>query len=340
MLVDLRSDTFTMPTDAMLRAMAEAQAGDDVFGEDSAVNALQAYAADLFGMEAALFFPSGTMANQCAIRVHTRPGDEVICDSGAHVHYYEGGGMASNSGVSVHLIPGDRGVFSAEDVAERIRPDNVHFPVSRLVCLENTCNRGGGRVFPMEAVRSIAETCREHDLRLHLDGARLFNAMAADGTSPREHGALYDSISICLSKGLGAPVGSLLLGSQAFIHRARRVRKVMGGGMRQVGFMAAAGMYALQHHVHRLQEDHAHAALLAEALSQLAYVREVFPQETNIVSFRLEDGQGTDRFLAHLSAHGVKALSLGPGMVRFVTHLDVNIAAIGHALDVLVGYPG
>lgn len=339
MPIDLRSDTFTLPTEGMLAAMASAVVGDDVFNEDPSVNGLQEYAADLFGMEAGLFFPSGTMANQAAIRTHTRPGEELICDAGAHVHYYEGGGIAANSGVSVNLVQGDRGVFTAADVEERIRPDNVHFPVSRIVCIENSCNRGGGRVFPTGNVRDISATCRKHGLRLHLDGARLFNAMLAEGTTPHQHGELYDSISICLSKGLGAPVGSLLLGSNEFIHRARRTRKVMGGGMRQAGFLAAAGLYALRNQVTRLEEDHAHARILAEALSDLPYIAEVMPQETNIVSFRLAGGTDTDHFLQHLSGHGVLALSLGPQMVRFVTHLGVIRPQIGQAIEVLKGFP-
>jgi threonine aldolase len=338
MLVDLRSDTFTQPTAGMLAAMASAKVGDDVFSEDPTVNALQEYAADLFGMEAALFFPSGTMANQTAIRTHTRPGEELICDVGAHVHYYEGGGIAANSGVSVNLIQGDRGVFTAADVEDRIRPDNVHFPVSRIVCIENSCNRGGGKVFPLSNVKEIAATCRNHGLKLHLDGARLFNAMLAEGTTPGQHGELYDSTSICLSKGLGAPVGSLLLGSADFIHRARRVRKVMGGGMRQAGFLAAAGLYALQHQVTRLEEDHLHAQLLADTLSGLSYINEVMPQETNIVSFRLSDSLETDHFLGHLSKNGILAMSLGPKMVRFVTHLGIDRSGVEHAMRTLQAY--
>lgn len=335
MIVDLRSDTFTLPTDGMLKAMASAKVGDDVFGEDPSVNELQEHAAFLFGMEAGLFFPSGTMANQVAIRTHTRPGEELICDAGAHVHYYEGGGIAANSGVSVNLIQGDRGVFSAADVEGRIRPDNVHFPISRLVCIENSCNRGGGKVFPIENIREIADTCHRHGLRMHLDGARLFNAILAEGSSPQQHGALFDSISICLSKGLGAPVGSLLLGGEAFIHQARRTRKVMGGGMRQAGFLAAAGLYALKHQMARLEEDHQHASMLADALANLSFCTWVMPQETNIVSFQLASHINTEEFLAHLSKNGVLAMSLGPNMVRFVTHLGVNRNQLDHAIRTL-----
>jgi threonine aldolase len=335
MIVDLRSDTFTLPTDGMLKAMTLAKLGDDVFGEDPTVNELQEYVADLFGMEEGLFFPSGTMANQVAIRTHTRPGEELICDSGAHVHYYEGGGIAANSGVSTNLIQGDRGVFTAEDVEARVRPDNVHFPASRIVCIENSCNRGGGKVFPIGNIREIAATCQRHGLKLHLDGARLFNAMLAEGTSPDQHGALYDSMSICLSKGLGAPVGSVLLGSSEFIHRARRTRKVMGGGMRQAGVLAAAGLFALKNQVTRLEEDHVHARLLAETLENLSYCSWLMPQETNIVSFQLASHISTEHFLAHLAGNGVLAMSLGPNMVRFVTHLGVTREDVNHAIRAL-----
>jgi threonine aldolase len=338
MLVDLRSDTFTLPTPGMLAAMASAKVGDDVFNEDPTVNALQEYAADLFGMEAALFFPSGTMANQTAIRTHTRPGEELICDVGAHVHYYEGGGIAVNSGVSVNLVQGERGVFTAADVEDRIRPDNVHFPVSRIVCIENSCNRGGGKIFPLTNAKEISVTCRNHGLKLHLDGARLFNAMLAEGTTPRQHGELYDSICLCLSKGLGAPIGSLLLGSAEFIHRARRVRKVMGGGMRQAGFLAAAGLYALQHQVTRLEEDHHHAKMLADAIAALPYIKEVLSQETNIVSFRLDGRTETDHFLGYLANQGVLAMSLGPRMVRFVTHLGIDRDSVDHTIRIVRDY--
>jgi len=334
-MIDLRSDTFTLPTEAMLQAMSTARVGDDVFGEDPTVNELQKYLAGLFGKEAALFFPSGTMANQVAIRVHTRPGDELICEAGAHVHYYEGGGIAANSGVSVNPVNGDRGVFTAADVKARIREDNVHFPVSRLVCIENTCNRGGGRVFPLANVEAIAEVCRANGLALHMDGARLFNAMRAEGSSPTDHGRHCDSISICLSKGLGAPVGSVLIGSADFIHRARRVRKLMGGGMRQAGFLAAAGLFALKNNVERLDVDHSHAAALHSALSEMPYIYKVLPQETNIVSCEVAEGYDAGAFLWHLMGKSVLALPLGPAMVRFVTHLgisaddiDLTIAAI------------
>ncbi len=337
-MIDLRSDTFTLPTEGMLQAMSTARVGDDVFGEDPTVNELQAHVAGLFGKEAALFFPSGTMANQVAIRAHTRPGDELICDAGAHVHYYEGGGIAANSGVSVNLVNGDRGVFTADDVRVRVREDNVHFPVSRLVCVENTCNRGGGRVFPIEQMVAIAEVCRTNGLALHMDGARLFNAMRVDGTQPEDHGRLFDSISICLSKGLGAPVGSVLVGGADFIHRARRIRKLMGGGMRQAGFLAAAGLYALHHHVERLDEDHRHAALLHATLSELSFISRVLPQQTNIVTCEMAEGQDAGRFLRHLMAKEVLAMPMGPSMIRFVTHLGINSADVDRAMVAINAY--
>lgn len=337
-MIDLRSDTFTLPTEAMLQAMSTARVGDDVFGEDPTVNELQTYVAELFGKEAALFFPSGTMANQVAIRVHTRPGDELICDVGAHVHYYEGGGIAANSGVSVNLVNGDRGVFTAEDVKARIREDNVHFPVSRIVCIENTCNRGGGRMFPITNIEAIAKVCIENGLALHMDGARLFNAMRADGTQPSDHGQHCDSISICLSKGLGAPVGSVLIGGKDFIHRARRVRKLMGGGMRQAGFLAAAGLFALKNHVERLEEDHRHAARLHAVLSEMPFISKVLPQETNIVTCEMAEKQDAGKFLWHLMGQEILALPMGPTMIRFVTHLGISANNIDRAIEAIRDY--
>ena len=337
-MIDLRSDTVTIPSQEMLAAMASAKVGDDVFGEDPTINELQDYAANLFAMEAALFFPSGTMANQTAIKVHTRPGDELICDAEAHVHYYEGGGIASNSGVSVSLIPGVRGVFGAQDVLDRIRPENVHFPTSRIVCIENSCNRGGGKVFPISNIRSISEACRLNGLKLHMDGARLFNAMLFEGSSPKDHGALFDSISICLSKGLGAPIGSILLGDAKFISQARRVRKVFGGGMRQAGFIAAGGLFALKHNVGRLAIDHEHAELLASTLNDLPYIEQVYNQETNIVVFQLEKYVDTNDFMSFLSEKGIKALTMGPRMVRFVTHLGISREQIETTIYVLNFY--
>jgi threonine aldolase len=297
MVIDFRSDTVTRPTKEMLEAMMGAKVGDDVFGEDPSVNELEKRSAELFGMESALFCPSGTMTNQIAIKCHTQPGDDVICDTNAHVYQYEGGGIAFNSGASVKLIQGDRGRISAQQVLENINPDDVHKPHTSLVCLENTSNRGGGSCYDMEEMKKIRKVCDENNLQLHLDGARLFNALVAKNESPKEYGNIFHTISICLSKSLGAPVGSVLLGTSAFIKKARRIRKVFGGGMRQAGFIAAAGIYALEHHVERLKEDHQHAALIAKALSAKNEVAEVLPIETNAAgpAQRLEPHRRTRR---------------------------------------------
>jgi threonine aldolase len=332
--VDVRSDTVTRPTAGMLEAMMRAHVGDDVFGEDETVDALQRRAAELFGKEAALFCPSGTMTNQIGIRLHTQAGDEVICDQLAHVYLYEGGGIARNSGASVRLLSGDRGRFTAEQVRENVnRRDDSHLPFTRLVAVENTVNKGGGCCWALDELSRIRAVCDEQGLALHLDGARLFNALVAKGETPKQYGAICDTISLCLSKGLGAPIGSLLLGSKKHIGLAHRVRKVMGGGMRQAGYLAAAGLYALDHHVERLRDDHRKARALEGELQKLPYVTEVLPVETNIVIFKLDPAMPTDRFLAHLGERGVKALSIGPRLIRVVFHLDVNDAQF----DTLIG---
>lgn len=268
MIVDFRSDTVTRPTPAMREAMFSAKLGDDVFGEDPSINELENLCANMFGMEAAIFCPSGTMTNQIAIKCHTQPGDELICDESSHIYQYEGGGIAFNSGASVKLLAGDRGRVKAEQVEKAIQPDDVHRPISRLVSLENTSNRGGGSCYEIKDLEEIKAICKKYGLSFHLDGARLWNALVAKGQTARQYGELFDSISVCLSKSLGCPVGSLLLGDTAFIKKARRVRKVFGGGMRQAGFMAAAGIYALKHNIERLEEDHRHAKMIGEALHQ------------------------------------------------------------------------
>jgi threonine aldolase len=334
-MIDLRSDTVTRPTPGMLEAMMTAQVGDDVFRDDPTVNALEDKAAQLFGMDAALFCPSGTMTNQIAINVHTHPGDEVICHKHSHVYYYEGGGMMRNSGVSVCLLEGDRGLINPADIARNINPDDVHRPVTKLVEVENTMNKGGGACYPYIDLLEIRAVCDAHNLRLHLDGARLFNAMIATDTKPADYGAIFDSVSICLSKGLGAPVGSLLLGNLDFIHKARRVRKVLGGGMRQAGFLAAAGIYALDHHVERLREDHEKARFLGELLNEMSYVESVMPVETNIMIFKLS-GQYTEKeFVAALRQHNILAIATGPQTIRFVTHLDFTPEMTGKLEEVL-----
>ena len=324
-IIDIRSDTVTLPTAEMREAMHQAPLGDDVFGEDQTVNDLQAKAAALFGMEAALFCPTGTMTNQIAIKVHTQPGDEIICDRLSHIYLYEGCGLAMHSGCSVRLLEGDRGRFKAEAVEANINArHDAHYPWTRLVSLENTVNKWGGALWDLADMRAIKAVCQKHQLGLHLDGARLFNAIVASLIQPAEFGQVFDSISVCLSKGLGAPVGSLLLGSKAFIQKAHRVRKVMGGGMRQAGVIAAAGLYALDHHIPRLADDHARARRLGQTLSDLSYVDLVLPVETNIVIFELNQRCDGDTYLNYLTAAGIKAVRMGPRLIRFVTHLNVT----------------
>lgn len=333
MVIDYRSDTVTKPTPAMLKAMSNAKVGDDVFGEDPSINELEQKTADLFGMEAALFCPSGTMTNQIAIKCHTQPGDEVICEESSHVYQYEGGGIAFNSGASVKLIQGNLGRITAEQVKAAIQPDDPHRPHSSLVSLENTSNRGGGSCYDFDEIRNIQSICREHQLAFHLDGARLFNALVAKKESPSQYGALFDSISVCLSKSLGCPVGSLLLGTKPFIKKARRVRKVFGGGMRQAGFLAAAGIYALDNHVNRLAEDHDHARLLANAVIQHPTVEMVLPVETNIIIFELKEGQSAPGMVAKLKEHSILAYAISPNRVRLVIHLDITKKMIEKTIE-------
>ena len=321
--IDLRSDTVTRPSKGMLEAMMSAAVGDDVFGEDPSVNTLEERTAKLFGKEAGLFCPSGTMTNQVAIKTHTQPGDELICDTHAHIYINEGGGIAFNSGVQVRLLPGDRGRISAKQVSENINPAFDWLPRTSLVCLENTVNRAGGSYYKLKDIKEISEVCKKNNLRLHLDGARIFNALAETGDSPVETAKYFDSVSICFSKGLGCPVGSVLIGDKEFIKRARRVRKVFGGGMRQAGFLAAAGNYALDHNIKRLKDDHARAKKIAGALKKASFVEELLPVETNIIIFSLKN-MTSEEFLKKLSEKGVKGIGFGKKMVRFVTHLDFN----------------
>lgn len=324
-ILDLRSDTLTQPTAGMKEAMFAAPLGDDVFGEDPTVNALETKIAALFGMEAALFCPSGTMTNQIAIRLHTGPQKEVICHQYSHIYLYEGGGIMANSMASVKLLTGDLGKITASQVAESINPDDVHAPETTLVSLENTMNKGGGSIYTLDEIKPIHALCREKGLKLHLDGARLFNALVESGESPGDWGAYFDTISICLSKGLGCPIGSVLLGTKVDIKRAKKVRKVFGGGMRQAGFLAAAGIYALDHQVERLKEDHRRARILGQFLVKAPHVAEVLPVATNIVIARLE-GQSPEIYLQELSSKGIKGVKFGKDLVRFVTHLDFGDA--------------
>lgn len=335
MLIDFRSDTVTKPTPAMLQAMQQAKVGDDVFGEDESINALENFAAQLFGMQAAVFCPSGTMTNQIAIKVHTQPGDEVICERLCHVYQYEGGGIAFNSGCSVNLIDGDRGRINALQVLQAINANDVHKANSSLVCLENTCNRGGGSCYDFEDILAIKKICTENKLALHLDGARLFNALIAKQETAKQYGETFDSISICLSKGLGAPVGSVLLGTNPFIAKARRIRKVFGGGMRQAGFMAAAGLYALQHHIERLSIDHKHAKLIAQTLQTLAYVDEIKPVETNIIIFSCKGKYTSKQLVEVLKQKQILAYAISPTQVRLVVHLDISEAMIERTIKIL-----
>ena len=334
-MVDLRSDTITRPTPSMLEAMMHATVGDDVFEADPTVNALQEKVANLFGMEAAIFCPSGTMTNQIAIRIHTQPQDEVICANTSHIYLYEGGGMMSNSMVSPMLLVGDRGRITAAQVQEAINPDDVHRPVSRLVSLENTMNKGGGAIYHIDQIKEIQKVCQSNQLGLHLDGARLFNALVETGEDPKQYGALFDTISICFSKGLGAPVGSVLIGSKDKIKQARRVRKVFGGGMRQAGYLAAACIYALDHHIDRLKVDHQRARQIGQICSELSFIEEVYPVDTNIVIVRLVSGISEQELLVKLKDQQVLAVGFGKGLVRFVTHLDFtddHLTQFDHAI--------
>jgi len=334
-MINLISDTVTHPTQAMREAMINAPVGDDVFKADPTINALQEKAARMFGKEAALFCPSGTMCNQIAISVHTRPMDEVICDKLSHVYQSENGGYAFNSWAGIKLIDGNRGKITAAQVEAAINPPYDWLPHSRMVVLENSCNIGGGTVYHLEEMKAVSDLCKARDLRLHLDGARLFNALEQTGDKPHEVGALFDSISICLSKGLGAPVGSLLLGDEEFVHQARRVRQARGGGMRQAGILAAAGIYALDHHVERLADDHRRARAIGKVLATLPFVENIRPIETNLMFFDVKSPMTAQDFLDELKAHNILAVSFGPQTVRFVTHLDFTEEMLEKTLEVL-----
>jgi len=336
MMIDLRSDTVTRPTAGMLERMMKASVGDMIFGEDPEVNELERMAADMFGMEGALFCPSGTMTNQIAIKAHTRPGDEVICSRMAHVYLFEGGGVAFNSGASVALIDTENGTFTAEEVKQHLNnPDDPHKAFTRLVEVENTVNRGAGACWDFDQMIRIRELCNQRHLGFHLDGARLFNAMTVDGRKPEEYGALFDSISICLSKGLGAPVGSVLVGNREIIRQGARIRKAFGGAMRQAGYIAAAGIYALKNNVIRLAEDHRNAEALAGALEQCSLTEKVNYGGTNIVIFTLKPGTTAPEFLEKIKAKGILALKTGERSIRMVTHLDVSDAQVAEACNIL-----
>ena len=334
-MIDFRSDTVTLPTPAMLAYMQAAPVGDDVFGEDPSINALEAKTAGLFGMEAGLFCPSGTMTNQLAIKTHTQAGDEVICEELSHIYQYEGGGIASNSGSSVKLLRGNRGRITAEQVLAAINPEDVHKPISKLVSLENTCNRGGGACYDFSEIEAIQKVVKSNGLGLHLDGARIFNAIVHKKEDPKQYGKVFDSISICLSKGLGAPVGSVLLGSTPFIKKARRWRKVFGGGMRQAGSLAAAGIYALDNHVERLKEDHAKALEIKNALLKKDFVKEIFEVETNIVIAHIEGKYNATQLAAALKEKNILVIAMTPALIRFVVHLDITNEMLASTLETI-----
>ena len=336
-LIDLRSDTVTKPTPAMREAMARAEVGDDVFGDDPTVKELESQTAELLGKEAALFVPSGTMANQLAIRGHTEPGDEILVEANAHLYYYEGGAPAALSGVMCRCINGQRGIFTGADVEASLRPADQHFPRTRLVCLENTHNRGGGKIWSIGQIQEVAAVARKHGLQLHLDGARLWNASVAAGIPERDYAAYFDTISVCFSKGLGAPVGSALAGPKAFIERARRFRKMFGGGMRQAGIIAAGALYALANHRARLAEDHANAKTLASGLAAVSGL-EATPAEveTNMVRFRVR-AMPAQQLVDRLRAQGVLVLAVGPDTIRAVTSLVVSFDDIQAAVAIVAG---
>jgi threonine aldolase len=335
MTIDLRSDTFTHPTPEMLDYMFRAEVGDDVFGEDPSINLLEKKVAEYFGMEAGLFCASGTMANQIAIKCHTQPGDEIICEENSHVYIYEGGGIAFNSGCQVKAIKGDRGRIKNEQILDCINPDDIHKPRTALVSLENTSNRGGGSCYETEELDKIAKTCKDQNIGLHLDGARLWNALVAKNQSPLYFGKTFDSMSVCFSKGLGTPVGSVLVGSTEFIRKARRIRKVLGGGMRQGGYLAAACLYALENNIDRLSDDHEHAKLLEQALQKLSYVKEVSPVDTNLIFFELHENLKPIDLVKQLQQHGIKAMAISPTQVRMVTHLHISKQDVHQVIKVM-----
>ena len=337
-IVDLRSDTFTQPSPEMRMAMAHAVVGDDVFKEDPTVNELESYCAALFGTEAALYCTSGTQSNQIAIQVHTHPGDEVICSNLAHIYIYEGGGIALNAGCSMRLIEGDFGRFTVEDVAKNINNiHDIHLPITRLVCIEDTMNKGGGAIWDIEEIKKISAFCKANNLAFHCDGARLFNALVETGIHPRDYAQYFDSISICLSKGLGAPVGSILIGSSAFIEKARRRRKSMGGGMRQAGIIAAGALYALKNNVDRLHLDHHNAKEIAQILKDHPMIKMVYPTATNIVIAQTHAADGASALVEEFKNKGILCFPFGPDKIRFVFHLDIGETQMNHLKNVLLG---
>lgn len=336
MEINLVSDTFTKPTPEMLSYMMKARVGDDVYKQDGSTNELEIAVAELFGMEAALFFPSGTMANQVAIKIHTQPGDQLICDRSSHINIYEGGGAAFHSGVSCALVNGDRGRITAQDVLDNYNnPNDIHLSKTSLVCIENTTNKGGGACYDLSELESIKKACDKLELKMHLDGARLWNALVAKSQHPTQFGALFDTISVCFSKGLGAPVGSVLIGSKASIAKALRFRKLMGGGMRQTGYLAAAALYALKNNVGRLQRDHFRAKQIEMILNKKLWIKEVLPVHTNIIIFKLKDDANKALFLERLKQKNIAISEMGDAGFRIVTHLDYREVMHEYVMETL-----
>lgn len=335
MIIDLRSDTVTKPSKAMLEAMMQAKVGDDVFREDPTVNLLEQRVADMFGKEQALFFPSGTMANQTAIKLHTNPGEQVICDKYAHIYNYESGGASFNSGVSCKLIDGNKGMFTAKQVVEAVNPSDYWFAKTSLVEVENTTNKGGGACWDFNEILNIKKVCDEHKLGFHLDGARLWNALVAKNETAKQYGEVFDTISVCLSKGLGCPVGSVLVGDAAIMHNAIKIRKVFGGNMRQIGYLAAAALYALDHHIERLAEDHKKAKEIGVVLSKLPMVKTIESIETNILIFELKEDVNETDFIQKLKNRNIHIIGMGGGKLRIVTHMDYTNAMHDKLLQVL-----
>ena len=339
MTIDLRSDTVTKPSSGMLDAILTAQVGDDVYKEDPTVNELEKRVADFFGADQALFFPTGSMANQAAIKLHTQPGEQLICHQWAHVYNYEGGGASFNSGVSCKLIGGKQGIINPTDVENAINPpDFYHSPLTSLVCVENTTNKGGGACYTWDNLKAIKAVCVQHGLKYHLDGARLWNALVANNEDPKQYGALFDTISVCFSKGLGTPLGTVLVGTNDSMQKAMRIRKVLGGGMRQIGYMAAAALYALDNNLNRLHEDHQRAKDIANCLHELSYIKDIEPTETNIVIFYLDENYTEEKFMNYLSSKGIKISSMGEGKLRIVTHLDYDATQHNTFLEALKNY--
>lgn len=323
MIVDLRSDTVTVPSKGMLEFMMDSNVGDDVYGEDPTVNQLQNKVASIFGKDVGMFFPSGTMANQTAIKLHTNPGEQIICDKYSHIYNYEGGGASFNSGVSFNLINGERGMFNAKQAADSINPkDFYHSPLSSLIAVENTTNKGGGACWNINELKQIKKIAKLNNLGMHLDGARIWNALIANGDNPLEIGKIFDTISVCLSKGLGCPIGSVLIGDKNIMNNALRIRKILGGGMRQAGYLANAGLYALDNNIERLSEDHKKAKEIGEVLMKSKFVKSVEKIETNIVIFQLQGDINEFSFIKKLNKLNIKLISMGSNKLRLVTHLN------------------